>query len=48
MKKISAAYGKPFLQSEFGRRVDRTSSTRASLVACTKALKAGGGQGILA
>lgn len=46
MKKISAAYGKPFLQSEFGGRVDRASATRASLVAYTKALKANGGQGI--
>ncbi|MEU1006495.1 glycosyl hydrolase 53 family protein [Streptomyces tibetensis] len=46
MRKISAAYGKPFLQSEFGGRVDRASSTRAALVAYTKALKAAGGQGI--
>ncbi|MFF7490134.1 glycosyl hydrolase 53 family protein [Streptomyces luteogriseus] len=46
MKKISAAYGKPFLQSEFGGRVDRASSTQASLVAYIKALKANGGQGI--
>ncbi|MFF5521884.1 glycosyl hydrolase 53 family protein [Streptomyces coeruleorubidus] len=46
MKRISDAYGKPFLQSEFGGRVDRASSTQASLVAYTKALKANGGQGI--
>ncbi|WLW57941.1 glycosyl hydrolase 53 family protein [Streptomyces sp. YU58] len=46
MKKISDAYGKPFLQSEFGGRVDRVSSTQASLVAYIKALKANGGQGI--
>ncbi|GKQ36239.1 hypothetical protein ALMP_27820 [Streptomyces sp. A012304] len=46
MKKISDAYGKPFLQSEFGGRVDRASSTRAALVAYIKALKANGGQGI--
>ncbi|MEU7658338.1 glycosyl hydrolase 53 family protein [Streptomyces lincolnensis] len=46
MRKISDAYGKPFLQSEFGGRVDRASSTRAALVAYTKALKAEGGQGI--
>jgi arabinogalactan endo-1,4-beta-galactosidase len=46
MKKISAAYGKPFLQSEFGGRVDRVSTTQASLVAYIKALKANGGQGI--
>ncbi|MFF5369945.1 glycosyl hydrolase 53 family protein [Streptomyces sp. NPDC013187] len=46
MRKISAAYGKPFLQSEFGGRVDRAASTRAALVAYTQALKAAGGQGI--
>ncbi|MFE9674420.1 glycosyl hydrolase 53 family protein [Streptomyces sp. NPDC006259] len=46
MKKISTQYGKPFLQSEFGGRVDRASATQASLVAYTKALKANGGQGI--
>ncbi|MGW0611452.1 glycosyl hydrolase 53 family protein [Streptomyces sp. NPDC002788] len=46
MRRISEAYGKPFLQSEFGGRVDRVSSTRAALVAYTKALKANGGQGI--
>jgi arabinogalactan endo-1,4-beta-galactosidase len=46
MRKISDAYGKPFLQSEFGGRVDRATSTRAALVAYTKALKANGGQGI--
>jgi arabinogalactan endo-1,4-beta-galactosidase len=46
MKKISEAYGKPFLQSEFGGRVDRASATRAALVAYIKALKAEGGQGI--
>lgn len=46
MKKISDAYGKPFLQSEFGGRVDRVSSTQASLVAYIKALKANGGQGL--
>lgn len=46
MRKISDAYGKPFLQSEFGGRVDRASTTRAALVAYIKALKANGGQGI--
>jgi arabinogalactan endo-1,4-beta-galactosidase len=46
MRKISAQYGKPFLQSEFGGRADRATSTRAALVAYTKALKADGGQGI--
>ncbi|MFF8386444.1 glycosyl hydrolase 53 family protein [Streptomyces kanasensis] len=46
MRRISAAYGKPFLQSEFGGRVDRASSTQAALVAYIKELKANGGQGI--
>ncbi|MEU1008622.1 glycosyl hydrolase 53 family protein [Streptomyces sp. NPDC005890] len=46
MQKISAAYGKPFLQSEFGGRADRASSTQAALAAYIKALKASGGQGI--
>ncbi|MEV5345896.1 glycosyl hydrolase 53 family protein [Streptomyces achromogenes] len=46
MRKISDAYGKPFLQSEFGGRVDRASTTRAALAAYIKALKANGGQGI--
>ena len=46
MKKISDTYGKPFLQSEFGGRVDRASATQAALVAYIKALKANGGQGI--
>jgi arabinogalactan endo-1,4-beta-galactosidase len=46
MKRISDAYGKAFLQSEFGGRVDRASSTQASLVAYIKALKTHGGQGI--
>ncbi|MFE7764122.1 glycosyl hydrolase 53 family protein [Streptomyces sp. NPDC057438] len=46
MKRISDAYGKPFLQSEFGGRVDRASSTQAALAAYIKALKANGGQGI--
>lgn len=46
MKKISAQYGKPFMQTEVGGRVDRVSATRASLVAYIKALKSAGGQGI--
>lgn len=46
MQKISAAHGKPFLQSEFGGRVDRASATQAALVAYIKALKATGGQGL--
>jgi arabinogalactan endo-1,4-beta-galactosidase len=46
MKKISAQYGKPFMQTEFGGRVDRVSATKASLIAYIKALKGAGGQGI--
>jgi arabinogalactan endo-1,4-beta-galactosidase len=46
MQKISTAYGKPFLQSEFGGQVSKASSTQAALVAYIKALKAHGGQGI--
>jgi arabinogalactan endo-1,4-beta-galactosidase len=46
MQKISAAYGKPFMQSEFGGPVSKVSSTEASLVAYIKALKATGGQGL--
>ena len=37
MKRISDAYGKPFLQSEFGGRVDRASSTRAARSSITSA-----------
>ncbi|MFE9449723.1 glycosyl hydrolase 53 family protein [Streptomyces sp. NPDC006739] len=46
MRKISAAYGKPFMQSEFGGPVGKASATQAALVAYIKALKAAGGQGI--
>jgi cellulase/cellobiase CelA1 len=46
MQKISAQYGKPFMQTEFGGPVGKTSSTKASLVAYIKALKSAGGQGI--
>ena len=46
MKSISSAYGKPFMQSEFGGRVDRVSSTQASLVAYLNALKSNGGLGL--
>jgi arabinogalactan endo-1,4-beta-galactosidase len=46
MQKISAAYGKPFMQSEFGGQVSKASSTEAALVAYIKALKSTGGQGI--
>jgi arabinogalactan endo-1,4-beta-galactosidase len=46
MKQISSTYGKPFMQSEFGGRVDRVSSTQASLIAYINALKANGGLGL--
>jgi arabinogalactan endo-1,4-beta-galactosidase len=46
MKSISAAYGKPFMQVEFGGRVDRVSSTESALVAYANALKSAGGQGL--
>jgi arabinogalactan endo-1,4-beta-galactosidase len=46
MQKIASQYGKPFMQSEFGGRVDRVSATEAALVAYIKALKAAGGQGL--
>jgi arabinogalactan endo-1,4-beta-galactosidase len=46
MKKISDAYHKPFMQSEFGGPVSKASSTEAALVAYIKALKSNGGQGI--
>jgi arabinogalactan endo-1,4-beta-galactosidase len=46
MQKIAAAYGKPFLQSEFGGQVGKASATESALVAYIKALKAAGGQGI--
>ncbi|MEU0528914.1 glycosyl hydrolase 53 family protein [Amycolatopsis tolypomycina] len=46
MKKISDAYRKPFLQSEFGGPVSKVSATKASLVAYLNALKSNGGQGL--
>jgi arabinogalactan endo-1,4-beta-galactosidase len=46
MKKISAQYGKPFMQTEAGGQVSKASSTEATIVAYIKALKANGGQGI--
>jgi arabinogalactan endo-1,4-beta-galactosidase len=46
MKTISDAYGKPFMQTEFGGPVSKASSTEAALVAYIKALKSAGGQGI--
>ncbi|MEV3973333.1 hypothetical protein AB0K68_35235 [Streptomyces sp. NPDC050698] len=36
MRKISDAYGKAFLQSKSGGRVNRASSTQAALVAYTR------------
>jgi arabinogalactan endo-1,4-beta-galactosidase len=46
MKKISDAYGKPFMQTEFGGQVSKASTTEAALVAYIEALKSAGGQGI--
>ncbi len=46
MKKISSAYGKPFMQSEFGGPVSKASSTKSALLAYITALKSNGGQGI--
>jgi cellulose binding protein with CBM2 domain len=42
----SDAYGKPFMQTEFGGDVSKVSTTKAALVAYIKALKSAGGQGI--
>jgi arabinogalactan endo-1,4-beta-galactosidase len=46
MAKISSAYGKPFMQAEFGGPVNSPGSTEKSLEAYITALKANGGQGI--
>src|SRR5690349_7559990 len=46
MKSIASAYGKPFMQSEFGGRVDRISSTESALTSYITALKNNGGQGL--
>jgi arabinogalactan endo-1,4-beta-galactosidase len=46
MQKISSAYGKPFMQSEFGGPVAHVSSTESALVAYINALRSHGGQGI--
>ena len=46
MKKISDAYRKPFMQTEFGGKVSSVGSTESALVAYGKALKSAGGQGI--
>jgi arabinogalactan endo-1,4-beta-galactosidase len=47
MKSISNAYGKPYMQVEFGGRVDRADRTKAALLAYLTALKSNGGQGLL-
>jgi arabinogalactan endo-1,4-beta-galactosidase len=47
MKSISSAYGKPFMQVEFGGQVSQAGSTESALEAYLKALKANGGQGLL-
>jgi arabinogalactan endo-1,4-beta-galactosidase len=46
MKSISNAYGKPFMQVEFGGPVTNPSGTEAALKAYISALKSSGGQGI--
>jgi arabinogalactan endo-1,4-beta-galactosidase len=46
MAEISSAYGKPFMQAEFGGPVDNPGSTEKTLEAYITALKANGGQGI--
>jgi arabinogalactan endo-1,4-beta-galactosidase len=46
MKKISDAYHKPFMQTEFGGPVSKVSATESALVAYLKALKSNGGQGL--
>ncbi|HJP76841.1 MAG TPA: glycosyl hydrolase 53 family protein [Pseudonocardiaceae bacterium] len=46
MRKISSAYGKPFMQVEFGGPVSKASSTESALETYIKALKGAGGQGI--
>src|SRR5947199_330408 len=46
MQQISAQYGKPFMQTEYGGSSTSVSSTKAALVAYIKALRSAGGQGI--
>jgi arabinogalactan endo-1,4-beta-galactosidase len=46
MQTISAQYGKPFMQTEFGGPVSNVGSTESSFVAYINALKSTGGQGI--
>jgi arabinogalactan endo-1,4-beta-galactosidase len=47
MKKISNAYGKPYMQVEFGGPVSKVSSTEATLKAYLTELKNSGGEGLL-
>lgn len=47
MKSISAAYGKPYMQVEFGGAVSKAGSTESALEAYLTALSANGGQGLL-
>ena len=47
MKSVSAAYGKPYMQVEFGGPVSNPSGTGAALKAYLTALKNNGGQGLL-
>ncbi|WNM31906.1 glycosyl hydrolase 53 family protein [Streptomyces sp. Li-HN-5-11] len=47
MKSISNAYGKPYMQVEFGGPVSKVSSTEATLKAYLTELRKDGGQGLL-
>ena len=47
MAEISNAYGKPYMQVEFGGAVSSAGSTESALEAYATALKANGGQGLL-
>ncbi|WP_211244170.1 glycosyl hydrolase 53 family protein [Actinospica robiniae] len=47
MASISNAYGKPYMQVEFGGQVGKVSSTESALEAYVTALRANGGQGLL-
>jgi arabinogalactan endo-1,4-beta-galactosidase len=46
MQSISAAYGKPFMQAEFGGSVSSPGHTEQNLEAYISALQSTGGQGI--
>jgi arabinogalactan endo-1,4-beta-galactosidase len=47
MKSISNAYGKPYMQVEFGGQVSKAGSTESALETYLKALMNDGGQGLL-